>query len=71
MPVANFEGVELAGAIVSRATLHNAYMVEANEIQPGCLVRIIRSGEVIPYIMGIFKNGKLQEINLKTNTIFR
>lgn len=71
VPVANFEGVELAGAVVSRATLHNAYMVEANEIQPGCLVRIIRSGEVIPYIMGIFKNGKLQEINLKTNTIFR
>ena len=71
VPVANFEGAELAGAVVSRATLHNAYMVEANEIQLGCLVRIIRSGEVIPYIMGIFKNGKLQEINLKTNTIFK
>ena len=65
VPVANFEGVELAGAIVSRATLHNAYMVEANEIQPGCLVRIIRSGEVIPYIMGIFKNEGYYEISLK------
>lgn len=57
VPVANFEGVELAGAIVSRATLHNAYMVEANEIQPGTLVRIIRSGEVIPKIIGIVKEG--------------
>ena len=65
VPVANFNAVELSGAMVSRATLHNAYMVEANQIQPGTLVRIIRSGEVIPYIMGIFKNGGYYEISLK------
>lgn len=62
VPVANFEGVELAGAVVSRATLHNAYMVEANEIQPGCLVRIIRSGEVIPKITGIIKEGTYRDL---------
>ena len=62
VPVANFEGVELAGAVVSRAPLHNAYMVEANEIQPGTLVRIIRSGEVIPKIVGINKNGEYKEL---------
>ena len=62
VPVANFEGVELAGAIVSRATLHNAYIVEANAIQPGSLVRVIRSGEVIPKIVGIFQNGGYKEL---------
>ena len=62
VPVANFEGVELAGAIVSRATLHNAYIVEANAIQPNSLVRVIRSGEVIPKIVGIFQNGGYKEL---------
>lgn len=65
VPVANFDAVELSGAMVSRATLHNAYMVEANQIQPGTLVRVIRSGEVIPYIIGIFKNEGYYEISLK------
>lgn len=53
VPVANFDAVELSGAMVSRATLHNASIVEENEITPGMTIRVIRSGEVIPYVIGI------------------
>lgn len=62
VPVANFDAVELSGAMVSRATLHNAYMVEANQIQPGTLVRIIRSGEVIPKITGVIREGTYRDL---------
>lgn len=60
VPVANFEGVELSGAVVSRATLHNAYVVEANRLEPGSVIRVTRSGEVIPYVMGVIENGVLK-----------
>lgn len=62
VPVANFEGVALSGAIVSRATLHNAFIVERNKITPGTLVRIIRSGEVIPHIIGVLDGDHCQRL---------
>lgn len=62
VPVANFEGTELSGAVVRRATLHNAYVVEANELHPGSVIRVTRSGEVIPYVMGVVKEGVYQDL---------
>ena len=62
MPVANFDKVLLSGAYISRATLHNAKVVETNQIKEGMTLRIIRSGEVIPHVIGIVKNGELLPI---------
>lgn len=52
IPVAVVEPVELSGAIVERATCNNAKWVLNMGLKPGCVVEIVRSGEVIPKILG-------------------
>ncbi|MEY2988576.1 MAG: hypothetical protein RJB13_2097 [Pseudomonadota bacterium] len=45
--------VQLSGAQISYATLHNAEFIRAGGYAPGARVRITRSGEVIPSIIGL------------------
>ncbi len=45
--------VSLSGATISFATLHNAEFIEVGGYAPGARVKIKRSGEVIPYIIGV------------------
>jgi DNA ligase (NAD+) len=45
--------VSLSGATLSFATLHNAEFVDSGGYAPGAVVRLKRSGEVIPYIIGV------------------
>jgi DNA ligase (NAD+) len=52
---ARLSPVVLSGAKISYATLHNAEFIEAGGYAPGALVRIKRSGEVIPAIIGLEK----------------
>jgi DNA ligase (NAD+) len=52
-PVAVLDPVELAGTTVSRATLHNAGMVETLDVRVGDFVFIQKAGEVIPQVMGV------------------
>lgn len=56
-PVALLEPVTLAGATVTRANLKNASIVEALRIGIGAEVGIVRSGEVIPDIGRVVKEG--------------
>jgi len=51
-PVASVDPVELDGVTVSNVTLNNASMMEANGWGEGAKVKIIRSGMVIPKIIG-------------------
>ena len=50
-PVAILEPVEVDGATVSRATLHNMAYIESLSLEIGCKVELIRSGEIIPRIV--------------------
>ena len=50
-PVAILEPVEIEGAVVSRATLHNMRYINELNLEIGCLVEVIRSGEIIPRIV--------------------
>lgn len=50
---ARLRPVNLSGATISFATLHNAEFVDSGGYAPGAHVRIKRSGEVIPYIIGV------------------
>ena len=50
-PVAILEPIEIDGAVVSRATLHNMAHIEGLDLEIGCLVEVIRSGEIIPRIV--------------------
>jgi len=52
-PVAVLEPVALAGTTVSRATLHNAGMVEALDLRIGDTVFIQKAGEVIPQVVSV------------------
>ena len=50
-PVAILSPVEVEGAIVSRATLHNIEYIRSLELEIGCIVEVIRSGDIIPRIV--------------------
>jgi DNA ligase (NAD+) len=50
-PVAILEPIEIDGATVSRATLHNMKYISDLNLEIGCLVEVIRSGEIIPRIL--------------------
>ena len=50
-PVAMLDPIEIDGATVSKATLHNMAHIESMNLEIGCRVEVIRSGEIIPRIM--------------------
>jgi len=68
-PVAEIEPVNIEGAMVSRATLHNFDEIERKDIHIGDSVIIIRSGDVIPKIIKVLedrRNGSEVEVNRPT-----
>lgn len=50
-PVAILEPVVVGDATVSKATLHNIEYIQALNLEIGCKVEVIRSGEIIPRIL--------------------
>jgi len=50
-PVAILKPVKIGDALVSKATLHNIKYIEDLNLEIGCQVEVIRSGEVIPRIV--------------------
>ena len=50
-PVAILEPVDIEGATVSRATLHNKSIIEALNLEIGCKVEVIRAGKIIPQVL--------------------
>ena len=68
-PVAEVEPVEIDGAKISRATLHNFDEIERKDIRIGDHVIIIRSGDVIPKITKVLyerREGDEKVISLPT-----
>ena len=67
-PKIEIKPVEIGGTSVTFATAHNAKFIEENIIGPGAEIEIIRSGDVIPYILSVIKpasSGKPQMPSLK------
>lgn len=62
-PVANLQSVEIAGVTVSRATLHNFDFIKEKDIRIWDWVWVIRSGEVIPYVLGPIKERRPENCN--------
>ena len=50
-PTAILEPIEIDGARISRATLHNMRYITDLRLEIGCRVEVIRSGEIIPKIV--------------------
>lgn len=57
-PVGILKPVNVAGATVRRATLHNADEIKRKDIQIGDVVEVIRSGDVIPKITRVIKDQR-------------
>lgn len=56
-PVGVFDGVQLAGTNVQRATLHNIGFMFRNGIGIGTTIDVLKAGKIIPKVVGV-KAGK-------------
>lgn len=54
-PVAELVPTKLSGATLSRATVHHYNMVKTNGVGPGAIIKLVRSGLVIPKIEKVIK----------------
>ena len=52
-PVIIIEPVELSGAVIKRVSGFNYKFIKDNTIGKDGVIRVVRSGEVIPYVVGI------------------
>ncbi len=52
-PVAILDPVQLAGTTVSRASLHNAEIIQNLDVRPGDRVSIEKAGEIIPQVVAV------------------
>jgi DNA ligase (NAD+) len=50
-PVGILNPIEIDGAMISKATLHNMAYIKGLNLKIGCTVEVIRSGEIIPRIV--------------------
>lgn len=50
-PVGILDPIEIGGALVTKATLHNIEYINGLNLEIGCRVEVIRSGEIIPRIV--------------------
>ena len=66
-PVANLEAVQLSGATVQRATLHNEDFIRQLDIREGDMVWVEKGGEIIPKIVSVEPRTRNQESRLISN----
>jgi DNA ligase (NAD+) len=57
-PVAVLEPVQLAGTVVSRASLHNTDIIAGLDARIGDLVSIQKAGEIIPQVMRVDREAR-------------
>jgi len=55
-PVADLEPVEIAGTVVSRASLHNADEIERKDVRVGDTVVVEKAGKIIPHVVRVEKH---------------
>lgn len=61
-PVADLEPVELAGTIVSRASLHNADEIERKDVRVGDVVVVEKAGKIIPHVVRVEKHERQSDL---------
>ena len=60
-PKIKIETVEIGGSVINYATAFNAKYIYDNNIGPGTTIKIIKSGDVIPYILEILSTSYLEK----------
>lgn len=61
-PVADLEPVNLAGTVVSRASLHNADEIHRKDVRVGDVVVVEKAGKIIPHIVRVEKHLRKDEL---------
>lgn len=56
VPVAKIEPTELGGSTISNVTCHNVDYIKKHDLKLGSVVEIVKSGDVIPKIVGLVHN---------------
>jgi DNA ligase (NAD+) len=57
IPVVEIDPINIGGVTIKNVTGHNAKFVYENKIGKGSIIKIVRSGDVIPYILSVEKEG--------------
>lgn len=57
IPVVNFNAVHLAGVMIQKANGFNGKYIKDNKLGPGSRIIIMRSGDVIPYIVEVLSTS--------------
>lgn len=60
VPKVEIEPTKIDGVVIKHCTIHNAQWMLDRQIGPGAIVKLVRSGGVIPKIVGVVKKGKIQ-----------
>jgi DNA ligase (NAD+) len=60
VPKIEIEPTKMDGVLVKFCTVHNAKWMLDRGIGPGAILKIVRSGGVIPKVVGVVKKGKIQ-----------
>jgi DNA ligase (NAD+) len=60
VPTVEIEPTQMDGVVVTYCTVHNAKWMLDRGIGPGAILKIVRSGGVIPKVVGVVKKGKIQ-----------
>lgn len=60
-PVAILDPVEVGGAVVSKATLHNKSELERQDVRISDTVTLQRAGDVIPQVVGVLKEFRTKD----------
>jgi len=69
-PFAVLEPVDVGGATVTYASLHNADQIAKKDLRNGDWVQVVRAGDVIPYVLGPVperRNGSEQPWTMPTH----
>lgn len=61
-PVADLEPVNLAGTVVSRASLHNADEIQRKDVRVGDVVVVEKAGKIIPHVVRVEKHLRQEEL---------
>lgn len=57
-PTVIVKEVKIGGCKITRATGHNAKYIKENKIGKGAKIKLIKSGDIIPYILEVIKPAK-------------
>lgn len=63
-PTAVFDAVNLNGTKVERATLHNQDFINALGVNVGDIIKVYKSGEIIPRVSGVVKSNSSEPFKI-------